>query len=324
MVKGIGLISGGLDSILAVEILRDQGIDIKGISFRSPFFSSDRAEKAAKMLNVELIVMDIFDIHFEIVRSPKFGYGRGMNPCIDCHALMFREAGKIMEAEGADFLFSGEVLDERPMSQNFRSLMRVSNESGYRDYIIRPLSAKLLPRTLSEREGNVNREGLLNIRGRSRKRQIELAKHYGIIQYPQPAGGCLLTESAYSRKLKELIDNGAAFELRDIELLTIGRHFRLDTGDKLIIGRDENDNEKLLSSRTDSDTTLSVNGYPGPVAIITNILSEESIAQAAAICASYSDAPQDDAVEVEYYWKGNKYSISTKAMEREDAGKTRI
>ncbi len=146
------------------------------------------------MLGIELRVMDISEIHLKIVLSPKYGYGKGMNPCIDCHALMFREAGNIMESENADFLFSGEVLDERPMSQNYQSLMKVSKESGYKDFIIRPLSAKLLPETIPEQEGKVIREKLLDIRGRSRKRQIELAEYYGITEYPQPAGGCLLTE----------------------------------------------------------------------------------------------------------------------------------
>ena len=198
MVTGVGLISGGLDSVLATRVLQDQDIRIIGVSFVTPFFGSEKAEKAAAMLDIDLKVIDITKIHLEVVKYPKYGYGKGMNPCIDCHALMFHEAGKVMEEEGADFLFSGEVLGERPMSQNRQSLMIVARRSGCEKLIIRPLSAKLLPETLPEREGKVNREKLLDIEGRSRKRQMELVDHYGITEYAQPAGGCLLTVPGYA------------------------------------------------------------------------------------------------------------------------------
>jgi tRNA-specific 2-thiouridylase len=324
MVKGVGLISGGLDSILAVKVLQDQGIGIIGVSFVTPFFGSEKAEKAEKILGIDLRVIDISVVHLEMIRSPKHGYGRGVNPCIDCHALMFREAGKLMEAEGADFLFSGEVLGERPMSQNYQSLMKVSRESGYKDFIIRPLSAKLLPETLPEHEGKVDRERLLNISGRSRKRQIELAKYYGITEYSQPAGGCQLTDPGYSKRLRELMNRQPDFDIRDAKLLAIGRHFRLETDEKVIVGRDQHDNESLISLKTDDDVIIDVRDYPSPIAMIPHGGSEETIAKAASICVTYSDAPQGCEIQVDYHYKGKISTIRTLAFDKEYLGKIRI
>lgn len=324
MVKGIGLLSGGLDSILAVKVLQAQDVSIIGVSFVTPFFGSEKAEKAEKILGIDLRVMDISVIHLAMIRSPKYGYGRGVNPCIDCHALMFREAGKLMETEGADFLFSGEVLGERPMSQNYQSLMKVGKESGYKDFIIRPLSAKLLPETLPEREGKVDREGLLNISGRSRKRQMELVKHYGITEYSQPAGGCLLTDPGYAKRLRELMDKKPDFDIRDAELLAIGRHFRLETGEKVIVGRDQNDNEKIMSLKTDDDVIIDVRDYPSPVAMIPYGGPEETIAKAASICVTYSDAPQEDKAQVDYYYKGEIHSFWVQPFSKDEIGSIRI
>ena len=324
MVTGIGLISGGLDSMLAARILMDQDIHVIGISFVTPFFGSERAERAAAMIDMELRIMDITELHLEIVKSPKYGYGKGMNPCIDCHALMFREAGKVMEAEGADFLFSGEVLGERPMSQNRQSLMIVARQSGYQDFIIRPLSARLLPETLPEREGKVDREKLLDISGRSRKPQIELAAHYGITEYPQPAGGCLLTEPGYSRRLRELMEHSLALDPRDIQMLRIGRHFRLDTGEKVIVGRDQDENEKLLSLKEEEDITLDVSDYPSPITIIPHGASQDAIAKAASICVRYSDAPHSEGVVVTYLYQGKIYTLTAETLPQEEIERIRI
>jgi len=324
MSTGVGLISGGLDSILAVKVLQDQNIEIIGISYVTPFFNSEKAEQANKFLNIDLRIIDITDIHLEMVKSPKHGYGKGMNPCIDCHALMFHEAGKLMEAEGADFLFSGEVLGERPMSQNFRSLMEVAKESGYEDVIIRPLSARLLPETCPESEGKVDRQRLLNLSGRSRKPQIELAKHYGITEYAQPAGGCLLTDKGYSRRLKELMDNDPDHDLRDIDFLTIGRQFRLASGEKVIIGRDQKDNEKLLSMKRDDDVIIDVFDHPSPIAMIPHGGSIEAIKMSASICVTHSDAPGDQDIQVTYYCGGDEQNIWVKAIPRDELENIRI
>lgn len=324
MVKGVGLLSGGLDSILAIRVLQDQGIHIIGVSFVTPFFGSKKAKSAANILNIDLRIINISKIHIEMLRSPKHGYGKEMNPCIDCHALMFHEAGKLMEAEKADFLFSGEVLGERPMSQNFQSLMKVANESGYKESIIRPLSAKLLPETLLEHEGKVDREMLLDISGRSRKRQVELAKHYGITEYAQPAGGCLLTDPAYSRRLRELMDKKPNFDIRDAELLAIGRHFRLDTGEKIIVGRNQSDNEILMSLKTDDDVIIDIAEYPSPIIMIPDGGSEEVIKKAASICVLYSDSPKEDNIKVSYDYKGKSNILLTKSFIKDDLEKIRI
>jgi len=276
------------------------------------------------MLNIQLKIIDITQIHIAILKSPKYGYGKLMNPCIDCHSLMFQEAGKIMESEGADFLFSGEVLGERPMSQNLRALKIVARESGYPELVLRPLSAKLLPETLPEKTGKVNREMLLDLKGRGRKRQIELAKYYGITEYAQPAGGCLLTEPTYVRKLRELLDNQKETTARDFQLLLLGRHFRLRTGEKVIVGRDLLDNNKLLSLKDESDITMSVLDFRTPITIITGNASQEAIEKAAAICARYSDAPKDVMVKIRYNIGKNSFIILTKAIDDKELDTIRI
>jgi tRNA U34 2-thiouridine synthase MnmA/TrmU len=229
-----------------------------------------------------------------------------------------------MEAEGADFLFSGEVLGERPMSQNRQSLMIVAKQSGYQEFIIRPLSARLLPETLPEREGKVDRERLLDISGRSRKPQIELAAHYGITEYPQPAGGCLLTEPGYSRRLRELMEHNPILDARDIQMLRIGRHFRLDTGEKVIVGRDQDENKKLLSLKAEEGITLRVRDYPSPITIIPHSASQEAIAKAASICVRYSDAPNNEGVTVTYRHQGRMYTLKAKTPPQEEVERIRI
>ena len=239
MVTGIGLFSGGLDSILAVRLLQHQNIHIEAVSFVTPFFVPEQAKKSVEQLGVPLHIIDISEKHIEMLKNPKHGYGRNMNPCIDCHTLMFNQAGKLMKKRGANFLFSGEVLGERPMSQNKNSLKIVARESGFEEFIIRPLSARLLPVTKPEKEGVVDREKLLDIQGRSRKRQIELIKQFGIAYYPEPAGGCKLTDLAFSNRLKDLLKNNEKMLKRDLELLSVGRHLRINSNVKIIVGKNK-------------------------------------------------------------------------------------
>ena len=324
MVTAIGLISGGLDSILAARTLQEQDIRVVGISFTTPFFGSARAEAAAQMLNIELHVLDITDIHLEMVLAPKHGYGKGMNPCIDCHTMMFHEAGRLMEKMKADFLFSGEVLGERPMSQNHRSLRIVAEESGYADVIIRPLSAKLLPITQPEKEGKVDREKLLDISGRSRKRQIELAARYGIADYVQPAGGCLLTDPEYSRRLRELLQHCPKPDPRDVRMLKGFRHFRLKTGEKVIVGRNKEENERILAIKGDSDIILSVTDYPSPIVMLGAGATDAAIAAGASICVRYSDAPKDIKVAVSCSCKEKLAVIFAKACSDDELADIRI
>lgn len=276
--------------MLAARVLMEQGIEVVGVSFTTPFFGSGKAEAAARDLGFRLLVQDITAPHLEMVRDPPSGYGANMNPCIDCHAMMILEAGRIMDREGWDFIFTGEVLNERPMSQNRHALNRVANLSGYRDRLLRPLSALLLPETLPEREGTVDRSRLLDIQGRSRKRQFALAGQYGILEFPSPGGGCLLTDPGFSRRLRELFENGPDDDPRFVEMLKIGRHFRLHRGVKAIVGRNHGENSSLLELRKEGEATLSPVGIPGPVVLLTGSFSEEDLLTAAGLCVRYSDA----------------------------------
>lgn len=313
MTKAMGLISGGLDSILAAKIILEQGIEVVGISFVTPFFGSQGAEQAAKTLGIPLQVLDITEIHLEMLRHPKHGYGSNMNPCIDCHCLMLREAGKVMDGSGGDFLFTGEVLGQRPMSQNKGSLHVVERESGYEGLILRPLSAKLLAETTPEQSGKVDRERLLDISGRSRKRQMELAKRYQITHYLTPAGGCLLTDPGFSRRLSDLFRHQNDFQIRDIELLKIGRHLRFSPAVKVIVGRRAQDNERIVRLIAPGDDLLKVEGYPGPLVLIPCGGSADDIQKAASICIRYSDAPADDAVSVLWSRNGEEKQISVRS-----------
>jgi tRNA U34 2-thiouridine synthase MnmA/TrmU len=287
MSKAIGLISGGLDSLLAARVLLDQGIELLGLSFETPFFGPGTAKRIAVQLGIPLRVMEISEEHLKIVMNPPHGYGSAMNPCIDCHALMIRKAGQIMEEEGYDFIFTGEVLNQRPMSQNRQSLQLVAKLSGYSEFLLRPLSAKLLPETRVEREGIVDRQGMFDMQGRSRKRQLALARARNLAEFGAPAGGCLLTERGFSVKLRELFEMGN-FDLRDVKLLKLGRHFRIGSV-KMVLGRNEEENQKIKEMRRDGDVLLSAEHFPGPVALVCGGAGEEVLRQGAGICAAFSD-----------------------------------
>ncbi len=313
MTRAMGLISGGLDSTLAVRVILEQGIEVVGVSFTTPFFGSQGAEQAAQASGIPLRILDITETHLAMVRSPMHGYGSNMNPCIDCHGLMLREAGGLMKREGGDFLFTGEVLGQRPMSQNKVALRVVERESGYGGRVLRPLSAKLLPETLPELEGLVDRQRLLAISGRSRKRQLELARHYHITEYLTPAGGCLLTDPIFSRRLRDLFDHQDPVKIRDIELLKVGRHLRFSPTVKVIVGRHAQDNERLLGLVAAGDDLLRVEGHPGPLCLIPYGGSMEEIQKAAAICVRYSDAPKDEAIAVLWSRAGKEKGISVRS-----------
>ncbi len=316
VVTAIGLFSGGLDSILAVRVLQQQHIAIEAVSFVTPFFGPQTALKSAKQLAIPLHIVDITEKHFEMLKNPKHGYGRNMNPCIDCHALMFNQAGQFMKKKGAHFLFSGEVLGERPMSQNMNSLQIVARESGFAEYIVRPLSARLLPVTKPEQEGLVDRERLLDLQGRSRKPQIALAKKFGITFYPEPAGGCRLTNPSYSRRLRDLLDHTRHITRKDLELLGIGRHIRIDTGSKIIVGRNEQENARIESLQEPEDIILTSEEIPGPTVIMPWGADDTALQLAASVCVYYSDA--DTSVQVSVY-KNNRFShkISATACRQE-------
>jgi tRNA-specific 2-thiouridylase len=297
--RGLGLCSGGLDSMLAGVVLRAQGIEVEWVAFETPFFSSAKARKASRLTGIPLTVKPIFTDYMAMLRNPPAGYGKQMNPCMDCHTLMFRLAGELMRTKGFDFLFSGEVLGQRPMSQTKPSLRYVEKHSGLGGHIIRPLSAKLLPETIPEQQGLVDRERLLDIHGRGRRDQIALAKKFGISDYPAPAGGCLLTDKGFSLRLRDLFDHRPEPTENEIHLLKFGRHFRLNPQAKLIVGRTETDNESILRHHDPArDVVLDVRDYPSPIGILPGGADERTVFLAASICIGYSKAPKLSPVAV--------------------------
>jgi tRNA U34 2-thiouridine synthase MnmA/TrmU len=265
MIKAIALFSGGLDSMLAAELVRRQNIDVLGLTFTTPFFNAQKAQSAARLLNLPLAIEDITVEHLKMLKSPRYGYGKNMNPCIDCHTLMLKIAGKKMEETGFDFIITGEVLGQRPMSQNKQSLYVVAKNSGYVDHILRPLSAKLLDPIKAERDKIIDRSQLLSIQGRGRKHQINLAADFGIVDYAPPAGGCLLTDPMFTRRLRDLFSHQEDHGIHDIDLLKFGRHFRADDQGKIIVGRNNFDNEKIREFSTDDDIVLFMADFPGPL-----------------------------------------------------------
>ena len=287
MSKALGLLSGGLDSSLAALTLKRQGVEVTAIAFVTPFFGAERARKAAAAIDLPLIVSDIADIHLAVLKNPRYGYGRNLNPCIDCHALMFRLAGERMREGGFDFLFSGEVLGQRPMSQNLTALGTVAKHSGLRDRILRPLSARLLPITPMEETGLVDRERLLDIQGRSRRRQAELAREWGLLDYPSSGGGCLLTEKSFTGRLQDLLSHHPDATPVDVELLKLGRQFRLSPRSKLTLGRNLADNEALKGLARPADTLLRAADFSGPLGLVSGQPTEAGLQLAGAIVAAY-------------------------------------
>ena len=294
--RALCLLSGGLDSRLAACLLREQGVDTHGLAFDSPFFNPDMAIEAAGSLGMPLQMIDFTADIIDLLQQPAHGFGKCMNPCIDCHTTMVRRAGESMAEYGADFIATGEVLDQRPMSQNRRSLDTVARDSGFGDLLLRPLSAKLLAPTRPEVEGLVDRERLLSIAGRGRKVQMELARSYGMNDYPSPAGGCKLTEPNFCGRLRDLIGHEGISGVRDIDLLRYGRHSRIDDRVKAIIGRNERDNAYLEGNAGLYELILNIEGIPGPVGLLPNTASEAQISHVAAMCARYSDSEPESEV----------------------------
>lgn len=292
--KALSLFSGGLDSILAVKILQNAGINVTGISFVSYFFDSNQAKASAEKIGIELIEYDFKDEHLKMLQNPLYGYGKYMNPCVDCHGLMFKKAGEVMKERGFDFLASGEVLGQRPKSQNIQALKCVEKLSGAEEYIVRPLSAKLLEETIPEKEGKLDRSKLLDISGRGRGRQIELAKEFSIKDYPSPAGGCLLTDKNFSEKLKYLFEKDKNPDAESLELLKVGRHFW--SGDnKIVVGRDKEEClEKLPKLASEDDVLLELADFKGPLVLIHGKnIDEGAIQMAGELAKKYCGEAKD-------------------------------
>jgi tRNA-specific 2-thiouridylase len=303
-VKALCVFSGGLDSLLASELIRGQGIDVLALFFETPFFSSEKARNSAEAINLPIKVVDMTDRHLRMLRDPKHGFGGHMNPCIDCHALMIRIAGEMLEEEGARFVITGEVVGQRPMSQNTKALSMVACESGLRGLLLRPLSAKRLPQTIPEEKGWVDREKLMGFSGRSRKPQMALAERFDIKAYPSPGGGCLLTDEVFSRRLKDLLSVRPNFELREIELLKVGRHFRIGPNTKLVVGRNKVENQTIQGLWKEDDLLLTTVTAPGPSVLVCGEVSPELVKVAASMTVSYSDARDDGLTEISLKGQG--------------------
>ena len=280
--RGLSLMSGGLDSQLAIRVLQNAGAEVEAVCFSTPFFDISAARKAAAALGVKLHIVDFTADEIALSENPPHGFGGAMNPCIDCHALMIRRAGELMARLGYDFVATGEVQGQRPMSQNRQSLATVEKASGMKGRLVRPMSAKLLEPTIPEQEGKLDREKLLDISGRARDRQIALAAEFGIIDYPSPAGGCKLTEEGFCRKLKDLKDHEGLSNRRLVELLLVGRRFRLPGGSSVALGRDRIENQTLREvlgawrSAQGAGNPLIVApvNVPGPTAFVPDLKSD--------------------------------------------------
>jgi len=320
MAKAIALYSGGLDSTLAILVMLRQGIKVTAITFLNHFGCniSDKSScsrepfSAAQKFGFEVKLSHLSERFLEIVKNPKHGYGKNMNPCIDCRILMLQEAKKLMDMIGADFLITGEVLGQRPMSQRKSLFPMIDKEAGCRGYVLRPLSAKLLDITIPEQNGIVKRDLLYDFNGRSRKPQMALASEYGLTDYPAPAGGCLLTEPNYAFRLRELLSYKQNPDFKDINLLRVGRHFRFSPECKIIVGRDQEENRKLLSLAGMEDYILTVEGYGSPITLVTGEITNKALTTAASLCARYSDAKHLSVVDVTVSTKDARQQLNIK------------
>jgi tRNA U34 2-thiouridine synthase MnmA/TrmU len=304
--KALALVSGGLDSLLAARLVMDQGIEVQGIAFVMQFASKDiaRFKKnvrfSSEKAGIPVKFVDISDQFLDLIKDPDHGYGAHVNPCIDCKILMIKNAARSMREEGAGFIVTGEVLGERPMSQRRAALDIISRKSGLKGLILRPLSARLLDPTIPEEKGVIDRDGLLDISGRSRTPQLELADKFGIKDFFTPAGGCLLTDPIFSVKLKELMSRGD-FSKENAELLKYGRHFRLPEGVKMIVGRNKNENVMLRQLKKKEDVLIRMKDHPGPYVLLRgHDIHQRDIRRAGAAACAYSKQKDADSVKIEY------------------------
>jgi tRNA-uridine 2-sulfurtransferase len=325
-VNAVALISGGLDSVLAAKVVMDQGFPVIGLYFTSTFSknfgneSETHAVKVSKAIGVDLRVMRMGQDYIDLIRNPVHGYGKNVNPCIDCKIFMLKKARVVMQEVGAPFVVTGEVLGQRPMSQRRDALHVIERDADMRGMILRPLSAKLLPPTKAELQGVIDREKLLSISGRSRAVQLQLAERYGISGYSTPAGGCLLTDKNFSEKLRDLFADKQSVTPDDIRLLTVGRHFRIDTGVKIVLGRDNNENSLLMSLASDGYHLFKPLGFPGPVALLNGDPSQVVKQTIGRLMITYSKQVPGRTYHIQYgnevFNPGDPLPINTAAVRR--------
>ena len=316
--KALALLSGGLDSTLAVKMMLDMGIDVEALNFTSPFCTctgknsgcKSEAVRVAQEFNIPIKVIHKGLDYLEIVRNPQHGYGKGVNPCVDCRIYLLRKAKEYMAECGADFIITGEVLGQRPMSQRRDSLRVIERESGLEGLLLRPLSAQHFDATIPEKEGWVDREKLLAIKGRSRKDLFELAEELDVKNYPCPAGGCLLTELSFVPKMRDVFDHSDELNLRDFRLLKIGRHLRIGERTKVIIGRDESDNNLLETARQEGETAITWMDGNTPVGVICGRQAPEYLQLATQLLLRYTKAETGASCRIHVRQNGTEQVIT--------------
>jgi len=316
-VRAVVLLSGGLDSMLAVRMLQEQGVEVEALNFRTVFTCcQDDAGRAARQLGLRLTVVGQDDEYLDLVRRPQHGYGRGANPCVDCRIYMFQRARQLMDELGACCVASGEVIGQRPMSQKRRDLLLIARQSGLEGRLLRPLSAKLLPPTQPEQAGLIDRRRLGAISGRGRKELIALARSFGIDEIPSPSTGCALTETQFSTKVFDLLAADPRAQRWDFELLKVGRHYRLDATTKIIVGRNAQENALLdrLFEAPESRATLRIvaERFKGPTALVVGAADDEAVTFACARLLRYGrfEPPDEPIVRID-----NRSASRTKRIE---------
>ncbi len=327
--KAIVLLSGGLDSILATRLMTELGIEVVCVNYYIEFAvcggGPTAAIESAESLGVPLKVFDITPEYLEMFKNPKHGYGANINPCIDCKIFMLKKAKAYMEEVGASFLVTGEVLGERPMSQRRDALNIIEKQAGVRGILLRPLTAKNLPPTLPEEAGVVDREKLLDIRGRGRTPQLELAAKYGIKEFPNPSGGCLLTDPGFTKRVRDIIAHND-LNLVSLRLLKVGRHFRLSDTTKLVIGRDQEENDELQGLIKDGDACIRLKDKQGPFSMLRGPADDAMIRYAAEVVAQHTKFRGEEFLKMIAWRVGSeeRQELAVKAAPVEEVEKIRI
>jgi tRNA-specific 2-thiouridylase len=318
--KAAALLSGGLDSTVAIQLMLDQGVEVAALNFVTTFCcctpktsSCSAARTAVRQLGVHLDVVNVTEEFLRVVEKPRHGYGSGMNPCLDCRILMFRKAREYMEAAGASFVVTGEVLGQRPMSQYRAAMKLIEAESGLAGLVVRPLSAALLEPSIPERRGWIDRGRLLSLSGRSRRPQTALAEELGIRDYPCPAGGCLLTDKVFAARVSDLLEHNGKLTVHDVSLLKVGRHFRLSDRVKLVVGRNQQENRRIDDLVREGDTVLETVCVPGAVVLVRGSAGTRELEEAAAIAARYSKARDVTTVRVMRHGAGSPEHVALDA-----------
>ncbi|MFA6373466.1 MAG: 7-cyano-7-deazaguanine synthase [Methanothrix sp.] len=333
--KAIILLSGGLDSTLAAELMSREGLELLAVNFKTPFCLCDRhssnlgcgsnARRVAEAIGIDLKIINATKDFLDVLKKPAHGYGANMNPCIDCRILFFRKSKELMREWGASFIITGEVLGQRPMSQFRRQMNIIEKEADLEGLVLRPLSAKLLAPTIPEKNGWISRERMLDIAGRSRKPQMALAKDLGINDYPCAAGGCLLTDPEFANRIRDLIKHDE-LDMQNIDLLKAGRYFRLSPSAKLIVGRNENENKMLSMLAKDGDYLFGPATINGPIAVGKGAFTADLMEVASRIVARYSDRDGESKAEIthEKLPENEKISIKANFLDDDELAKLRV